>query len=180
MTSYGSQRIPVAQNEALAILEGLNKASPEARAEYLKRIEGDANLKFSLSSPLAKLQPALPFKDTFDMSKYQADLLIERAFNKGQNGIAFPDYRDIAAQRGVDEKSFVRGYKDAPDAALKEALERYPGAKIVEENLSGTKHPAKILVFGEAKRVEDKPLFVNYAKGGMVYKGIGSMGREVL
>lgn len=179
-TNFGTQQIPEFKNEAFGILEALRKASPEAREQYLMRIEGDLNLRTSMGELETGLQPALPFKDTFDMSKYQADLLIERAFNKGQNGIAFPDHRDIAAQRGADEKSFVRGYKDAPDAALKEALERYPGAKIVEEKLSGTKHPAKILVFGEAKRVEDKPLFVNYAKGGMVYKGIGSMGREVL
>jgi hypothetical protein len=58
---------------------------------------------------------------------------------------------------------------------------RYPGLEVIKRNTGGSDDLSDALVIKFPKdRQATEPLVHRYAQGGLVMKGIGSMGKEVL
>lgn len=130
------------------------------------------------------INPSMPFSSLNDTTQFVYETMFERALNNSRlNGVVLPDYRDVASvpSRGTGDmpEAFKVGYKDAPEAVIKRLKERYPGIEVSKTKLPGAEFPATIIKFPK-ERGTGKPLIQGYAQGGLVMKGIGSMGKEVL
>ena len=130
------------------------------------------------------INPSMPFSSLNDTTQFVYETMFERALNNSRlNGVVLPDYRDIASvpSRGTGDmpEAFKVGYKDAPEAVIKRLKERYPGIEVSRTKLPGAEFPATVIKFPK-ERGAGKPLIQGYAQGGLVMKGIGSMGKEVL
>ena len=130
------------------------------------------------------INPSMPFSSLNDTTQFVYETMFERALSNSRlNGVVLPDYRDIASvpSRGTGDmpEAFKVGYKDAPEAVIKRLKERYPGIEVSTTKLPGAEFPATIIKFPK-ERGTGKPLIQGYAQGGLVMKGIGSMGKEVL
>lgn len=129
-----------------------------------------------------QVNPAMPFASLNDTTQFMYETMIERALNNPNlKGVVLPDYRDIANKAGARtaEENFRIGYEEAPKAVLKRLKKRYPDIEITTTKIPGSDKPATLVKFPD-NMVKEEPLIQGYAQGGMVYKGIGSMGREVL
>lgn len=136
------------------------------------------------SRQINPVNPSMPFNSLNDTTQFVYETMFERALNNSRlNGVVLPDYRDVASvpSRGTGDmpEAFKVGYKDAPEAVIKRLKERYPGIEISKTKLPGAEFPATIIKFPK-ERGTGKPLIQGYAQGGLVMKGIGSMGKEVL
>ena len=130
------------------------------------------------------INPSMPFSSLNDTTQFVYETMFERALSNSRlNGVVLPDYRDIASvpSRGTGDmpEAFKVGYKDAPEAVIKRLKERYPGIEVSTTKLPGAEFPATMIKFPK-ERGTGKPLIQGYAQGGLVMKGIGSMGKEVL
>ena len=140
--------------------------------------------KGSLDPTRKQVNPAMPFDSLNDVTQFVYETMFERAIaNPRLNGVVLPDYRDIAnvpsrATSGMDE-AFKIGYEDAPKAVIKRFKERYPDLDVTTTEIPGADYPAVLIKFPK-ERGTGKPLIQGYAQGGLVMKGIGSMGKEVL
>ena len=143
--------------------------------------------KGSLVPSRKSVNPAMPFDSLNDATQFVYETMFERAIkNPNLNGVVLPDYRDIAnvpsrGTSGMDE-AFKIGYEDAPKAVIKRFKERYPDLEVTTTEIPGADYPAVLLKFPKKfeERGTGKPLIQGYAQGGLVMKGIGSMGKEVL
>lgn len=165
------------------------------REEYVRRMKttDEDNMAFHYletrsgrlgSRQVNPINPAMPFNSLNDTTQFVYETMFERALNNSRlNGVVLPDYRDVASvpSRGTGDmpEAFKVGYKDAPEAVIKRLKERYPGIEISKTKLPGAEFPATIIKFPK-KRGTGKPLIQGYAQGGLVMKGIGSIGKEVL
>ena len=140
--------------------------------------------KGSLDPTRKPVNPAMPFDSLNDVTQFVYETMFERAIkNPNLNGVVLPDYRDIAnvpsrGTSGMDE-AFKIGYEDAPKAVIKRFKERYPDLDVTTTEIPGANYPAVLIKFPK-KRGTGKPLIQGYAQGGLVMKGIGSIGKEVL
>ena len=140
--------------------------------------------KGSLDPSRKSINPAMPFDSLNDVTQFVYETMFERAIkNPRLNGVVLPDYRDIAnvptrGTSGMDE-AFKIGYEDAPKAVIKRFKERYPDLDVTTTEIPGADYPAVLIKFPK-ERGTGKPLIQGYAQGGLVMKGIGSMGKEVL
>lgn len=140
--------------------------------------------KGSLDPTRKPVNPAMPFDSLNDVTQFVYETMFERAIkNPRLNGVVLPDYRDIAnvpsrGTSGMDE-AFKIGYEDAPKAVIKRFKERYPDLDVTTTEIPGADYPAVLIKFPK-ERGTGKPLIQGYAQGGLVMKGIGSMGKEVL
>jgi len=140
--------------------------------------------KGSLDPTRKQVNPAMPFDSLNDVTQFVYETMFERAIkNPNLNGVVLPDYRDIAnvpsrGTSGMDE-AFKIGYEDAPKAVIKRFKERYPDLDVTTTEIPGADYPAVLIKFPK-ERGTGKPLIQGYAQGGLVMKGIGSMGKEVL
>lgn len=140
--------------------------------------------KGSLDPTRKRVNPAMPFDSLNDVTQFVYETMFERAIkNPNLNGVVLPDYRDIAnvptrGTSGMDE-AFKVGYEDAPKAVIKRFKERYPDLDVTTTEIPGADYPAVLIKFPK-ERGTGKPLIQGYAQGGLVMKGIGSMGKEVL
>lgn len=165
------------------------------REEYVRRMKttDEDNMAFRYletrsgrlgSRQVNPINPAMPFSSLNDTTQFVYETMFERAIkNPRLNGVVLPDYRDIASvpSRGTGDmpEAFKVGYKDAPEAVIKQLKDRYPGIEITRTEIPGAEFPATLIKFPK-ERGTDKPLIQGYAQGGLVMKGIGSMGKEVL
>lgn len=175
--------------------DSLATSSRLKRDEYLRRMGTTEEDRMALhylqvqsgrmgAKQINPINPAMPFGSLNDVTQFVYETLFERALNNPSlKGVVLPDYRDIAAvpSRGTEDlpEAFKIGYEDAPKAVIKRLKKRYPDIEVTRTNVPGAEFPATLIKFPK-KRTAEEPLIQGYAQGGMVYKGIGSMGREVL
>lgn len=78
----------------------------------------------------------LPFKDQDQQARYQLHQMIQKAAKDGSTRFYLPDYRDLAAKRGIDVASgeglapYVSRYKTPQEKVIKELKEMYPGIEV--------------------------------------------------
>jgi len=110
------------------------------------------------------------------------ETLIEQSINNPRlSGFVVPSPRAIDTQRGEGEEAFQFLYGDLVSSVAEKMKKRYPGLEVIKRNTGGSDDLSDALVIKFPKdRQATEPLVHRYAQGGMVYKGIGSMGREVL
>ena len=78
----------------------------------------------------------LPFKDQDQQARYQLHQMIQKAAKDGSTRFYLPDYRDLAAKRGIDVDSseglapYVSRYKTPQEKVIKELKEMYPGIEV--------------------------------------------------
>lgn len=176
-------------NDSIAVSSRLKKDEYERRMKtadedgmafhYLEVRSGRRGRK-----QINPINPSMPFSSLNDTTQFVYETMLERALsNPRLNGVVLPDYRDVASvpSRGTGDmpEAFKVGYKDAPEAVIKRLKERYPGIEVSKTKLPGAEFPATIIKFPK-ERGTGKPLIQGYAQGGLVMKGIGSMGKEVL
>ena len=164
------------ENRAETLFDRVGTDTPDDRAALL--LLDRRSTRHNTVFP--KLQPHMPFDTLNDATQFIVETTVERAIkNPETKAFVFPDYRDLAKVREADPAVFKQGYEDSIRPVIKRLQERYPGIKLEKRKLPGSKREATVLVFPE-NRGADKPLVQRFASGGMVYKGIGSMGKEVL
>jgi len=110
------------------------------------------------------------------------ETLIEQSINNPRlSGFVVPSPRAIDTQRGEGEEAFQFLYGDLVSSVAEKMKKRYPGLEVIKRNTGGSDDLSDALVIKFPKdRQATEPLVHRYAQGGLVMKGIGSMGKEVL
>ena len=111
------------------------------------------------------------------------DTVLEDAIsNSSKNGVILPSPKIIAAERGEEASSFEPIYGKLAKQSVEKFQKRYPNVDV--RTIDEADHPLEgstVITFpSPSQREATEVLTHKYAQGGMVYKGIGSMGREVL
>ena len=98
----------------------------EGFMQYLAEVKKIPQLAEYAGEEGISLLPNQPFKNQFQASRSNLMLSIQKAKAEGHRFFYMPDYRDVADLRGMDASKFKVGYKDAPEAVIKELRETFP------------------------------------------------------
>lgn len=98
----------------------------EGFMQYLAEVKKIPQLAEYAGEEGISLLPDQPFKNQFESSRSNLMLSIQQAKSDGHRFFYMPDYRDMADLRGMDTSKFKLGYKDVPEAVIKELRETFP------------------------------------------------------